>query len=293
MERWRLEWQSIESRISGLQSTASLVLTASGIHTNGLSYEALSNFALRPTLMEVLSALEAFNEAYIAVLPAQASEHLKRGLERVFEVIGRERSRWQQATWQAAFNATAVLVGLCTEVTSSLADRDALGRRNTERAFEHLQRSIVADESYRNRWQAAYKAGETACERLGAVHLLLHGIWAFKAHSEGERTDLVLQERLAIGKAEQIADTIVLTEWKLAKKRTDVMAKAEDGMRQAQLYSGSSLAAVELASVRYIVVVTEEREEMRGDERIGLVTYRFINVAVSPLKPSVEARRRL
>lgn len=292
MERWRLEWQSIESRIAGLQSTASIVLTASGIHTNGPSYEALSNFALRPTLVEVLSGLTAFNDAYATVLPTQASEHLKSGLRRVFDIVGGERPRWQQATWQGAFNATAVLVGLCVEVASTLVDRDALGRRNTERAFEHLQRSIVADEIYRERWYSAYKAGETACERLGAVHLLLHGIWAFKAHAEGERTDLVLQDKLAIGNAERTADTIVLTEWKLAKKRSEVAAKTEDGMRQARIYSGSSLAAIELASVRYIIVVTDEREVMRDDESVGSVTYRFINIAVSPLGPSATARKR-
>lgn len=292
MERWRLEWQSIEFRIAGLQSTASIVLTASGIHTNGLAYEALSNFALRPTLVEVLSSLAAFNDAYAADLPTQASEYLKGGLRRVFEVIGADRSRWQQATWQAAFNATAILVGLCVEIASALVDREAVGRRNTERAFEHLQRSIVADENYRERWRSVYKEGETACERLGAVHLLLHGIWAFKAHSEGERTDLVLQDKLAIGNAERSADTLVLTEWKLAKKRSEVAAKAEDGMRQARIYGSSSLAAIELASVRYIVVVTEEREVMRDDERVGPVTYRFINIAVSPLGPSATARKR-
>lgn len=159
MERWKSEWQSIESRIAGLQSTASLVLAASGIHTNGLAYEALSNFALRPTLPDVLGALVAFGDAYVSVLPERSSEYLKKGIERIFEVIGRERSRWQQASWQAAFNATAVLVGLRAEVASSLVDNDALGRRITERAFEHLQRSIVADEGCRSRWEAAYQAG--------------------------------------------------------------------------------------------------------------------------------------
>ena len=61
-----------------------------------------------------------------------------------------------------------------------------------ERAFIHLQRTIVVDHDIRKKWKSAFNTGEIACERLGAVHLLSHGIWAFKADALGERTDLIL-----------------------------------------------------------------------------------------------------
>src|SRR5258707_13086277 len=62
-----------------------------------------------------------------------------------------------------------------------LSDTQEVLRSRADRAFEHLQRMIVADSDYKAKWQAAFDRGEEACEQLGAVHLLLHGIWAFKA----------------------------------------------------------------------------------------------------------------
>ncbi len=53
-----------------------------------------------------------------------------------------------------------------------LADTEALARSLVDRAFIHLQRSLVVDPGLRGRWQKAFGAGEAACERLGAVHLL-------------------------------------------------------------------------------------------------------------------------
>jgi hypothetical protein len=79
-----------------------------------------------------------------------------------------------------------------------LLDTEAVGRSIVRRAFAHLQRSIVADSDFRQKWQKAFGGNETGCEKLGACHLLLHGIWAFKAYAEGERTDLVLGGRLSI-----------------------------------------------------------------------------------------------
>lgn len=288
MEKWRVEWRAIEDRISGLKETASMLLTAVGV--NKLGYQTTADYALRPVLIEVMRTMVAFSDVHGAAIPQLASDRLKAGLARVCALIGHDESHWRRVVWQAAFNATVILFGLRAEVSASLVDNEAVGRRHVERAFEHLQRSIVVDESYRSRWRDAYNEGETNCERLGAVHLLLHGIWAFKAHAEGERTDLVLQEKLAISKAERVADTLVLTEWKLAKARREVTEKAGEGKRQAKVYSASSLAAIELGAIRYVVVVTERREQVPDDEQDAAITYRFINIAVNPDSPSVTAQ---
>ena len=55
-------------------------------------------------------------------------------------------------------------------------------RARSERAFLHLRRLLAVDRDVRAKWKAAYegKQGEVACEALGAVHLLSHGIYAFK-----------------------------------------------------------------------------------------------------------------
>ena len=59
--------------------------------------------------------------------------------------------------------------------------------RPLQRAFAHLQRSIVVDAEPRAKWQKAFDNGEAECEKLSAVHRLLHGIWAFKINASDQR----------------------------------------------------------------------------------------------------------
>ena len=70
-----------------------------------------------------------------------------------------------------------------------------------ERAFEHLRRLLIVDPTTRALWQAAYKNSEPACERLGATHLLHHGVWTFKADAVGARTDLMYAEPVDLDQA--------------------------------------------------------------------------------------------
>jgi hypothetical protein len=283
MQRWRREWEAIAGRIAGLQATAAMVIEAASVH--GLSHESICSSALKPTLLEVLHALKAFAGVHQELLPTAAAACLRRGLDQVEKIKG------DFTSWQSAIAVTAVVMGLNAEVSATLLDVEAAGRDRTECAFEHLSRSIVVDADFRERWQAAFREGEVRCEQRGALHLLQHNIWAFKVDAHGERTDLVLQERLDIDRKVEAAQALVLTEWKLAKEPGDVEGAAVAGRRQAAIYGASSLAAIELASIRYIVIVTERRAAMPADIVEGLVTYRFINLAVAPESPSAEARR--
>jgi len=160
-------------------------------------------------------------------------------------------------------------------------------QRITERAFIHLQRSIVVDPSIRQRWQEAYNSGEVSCEKLGAVHLLLHGIWGFKASGTGERTDLILGQPLTdLSEVEASADAMVLTEWKVVRKPNEIETKARQAYQQASAYAVGVLGGFELAEYRYLVLVSEDVLEKLPDLREGPVTYRRINIAVSPQTPS-------
>jgi hypothetical protein len=76
----------------------------------------------------------------------------------------------------------------------------------------------VVDKNVRAKWQAAWKKSgghETRCEQLGAVHLLSHGIWAFKTSANGA-TDLVYSDPIDRYSTivRQTARVLVLTEWK-------------------------------------------------------------------------------
>jgi hypothetical protein len=77
----------------------------------------------------------------------------------------------------------------------------------------------------------------------------------------------------------------VLTEWKKAKLTKDADQKFVEGRKQAALYSKGILGGSELASYRYVVVVSENRITPPVDVVEGAVTYRHINIAVSPRSP--------
>jgi hypothetical protein len=84
-------------------------------------------------------------------------------------------------------------------MTYLLADTQERIRSRAELAFAHLQNLIYVDGNTQSVWHDAFKAGETACERLGKVHLLLHGILGFKVDGQtGGRTDLMFQEPPAL-----------------------------------------------------------------------------------------------
>jgi hypothetical protein len=304
MQRWQAEWRRLEDRIAGLQTTVSMIRDMAQLEGHGLAHDAMWH-RLRPTIIDVHHGLKGFHQAFAAMLPPLADKHLALALAEIERTggLGNPHGPSVLPSWQTVVSVAPLIVGLRAEVSARLVDPEADGRRRTERAFEHLCRSIVVDDGYRGRWQrnfgrkatassGARPANETECERLGAVHLLLHGIWAFKIDAAGERTDLVLQDTLAITRTVEAADALVLTEWKVAATPAAVEAKAHEARQQARLYRRGSLAATELASVRYVVVVTERRERVPEDVTEDGVTYRFVNVAVAPESASKPARRK-
>jgi hypothetical protein len=186
------------------------------------------------------------------------------------------------------------LILVRSEVQYLLSNGQAEIRSHAERAFIHLRRSIVADPEIREKWQQAFKKGEVACEALGAVHALLHGIWAFKVSANKERTDLVYGSHL--GELDSVARSgagLVLTEWKLVRRTSEVRTIAAAARRQAGLYAGGSLAGVELYSHRYVVLVSGKPvNEDLEDHVEGPVTYRHVFVPVDPPVPSARSRKQ-
>jgi hypothetical protein len=197
-------------------------------------------------------------------------------------------TQYERANVQYALTS---LASFRSEFDFLIADTQFIARKITERAFIHLQRCIVADSEMRKKWRKAYDEHETECEKLGATHLLQHGVWAFKANAEGARTDLILCEpKSPAFSVENIAEAIVLTEWKIVKSQDQLLDKATEALTQAELYSSGVLGGIEIANYRFLVMVTEKGMKMPDDQIEGNVTYRHINIAVNPDTPSVEAR---
>ncbi len=154
------------------------------------------------------------------------------------------------------------------EVSYLLTDTYATIRAHCERAFEPLRRLIVVDPAQKALWQAAYAQGETACEKLGATHLLSHGIWTFKANAEGAHTDLVYSEPIDPDRAARSADGLVLTEWK--KVDSEATTRAIHSLfaaacAQAKRYTQGSLAGFELTDYRYLIAVSWSDVDVPAD----------------------------
>jgi hypothetical protein len=180
-----------------------------------------------------------------------------------------------------------LLVSFRAEFEYHLSDTAAVAMRLSERAFVHLQRSIVVDSELRRKWIEAFNKDEPACEKLGPVHPLLHGIWAFKVNTEGERTDLVFNEPIRESSSvERTAEALVLTEWKRVLSQIETEAKAAQARKQAARYTVGALGGVELAGYRFIVLVSKEHLTLPEDQSENGIRYQHINIAVDPKSPS-------
>lgn len=174
-------------------------------------------------------------------------------------------------------------------------DLDGAAIRKSERAFIHLQRTLAVNLSERKIWKDAFLHRETAVEALGAVHLLLHGIWAFKIDSGGQRTDLVFKEEFTdatLGEARMASEGLVLTEWKLVKDAKETNNKSQEALNQARIYSTESLAELELRKYRYLVMVSLNHLKNLPDDLVeNNIKYRYINIAIEPENPSTRSRK--
>ena len=209
----------------------------------------------------------------------------------VTQLVDSYKSRFsalESPPWSGNLTQTVCIeiLSLETEISYLLSDSEQHLRVLSERAFQHLQRSIAADPEIRAKWLRAFGMGEVACERLGSLHLLSFGIFGFKVDGAGARTDLLFPER-PIGREEAaFSEGLVLTEWKLARTASDAAELFRNAMHQAEQYADGILAGVELRRHRYLVVVSEHQVAVPLDGASGGVVYRNINIAVDPKTPS-------
>lgn len=282
---YRTEWDALAARIDGIAAAGDFLISTG--QAVGADYYGVIGAQLLPNARRAYLALEAFLSDYRAVLPQRAQTAIA-------DFIAQTRALFasEQATgFQGLQGLVAVLQSVSSEVSHLLADTQYQAYALVERAFAHLKRSIVVDEDLSRKWRSAFETHETHCERLGAVHLLSHGLWGFKASATGAATDLVLGHPVGspVG-GEASAAALVLTEWKrfLGGSLAGVLSAART---QAAKYSSGLLGGVELRTHRYIVVVSDEDLAMPQDVVAGDVVYRHVNVAVSPSVPSARPRR--
>ncbi len=280
-------WLALATRIKSLQSAGDLYARFQGYH-NEDSFGA--GRYLREQCGFAVQSLEEFRRDFASSLPPEAKKRLDQFLGTNAARAAKDPSEDQRA----ARGALVALAALEAEITFILSGRQEQIRARSERAFLLLQRNLAVDDEVRVKWKKAFHRGEVACERLGSVHLLSQGIFAFKVDAVGARTDLVFPEPPDESLLTRGVEGLVLTEWKVAtaKNAPDKFAEART---QAEIYKEGALAGTELTGYRYLVAVSENelpRASIPSDSTTpqGII-YRHINIVVEPTVPSKAARR--
>jgi hypothetical protein len=284
------QWSAISARIRGL-------INAAHLHARFLSHGSEDSFRRVQVLGEqsqsVFESVRRFRNDFTGSLSPAASLCTDNFLEqsRTFDAAKTASGASREHIVQKAL---ILLAAFQSEMGFILSDIQDSIRARSERAFSHLQRLIVVDRDVRQKWQSALKNGERACEKLGAVHLLWHGLFAFKVDALGGRSDLVFQDELRDPlSVQRYSDGLVLTEWKVVHAEGDAGLKFEEARIQAGRYSAGVLAGCELATYRYAVVVSSRAIMPPADAQLGSAICRHINIAVAPEVPSrVRANRK-
>ena len=235
----------------------------------------------------VVGQIKDYRARFDTALPAGVGAVIDARMVELEKLVADTSSRGLQK--EAVWSVVVLLTALEGELSQLLSGVQEAIRARSERAFTHLKRLLAVDGDVAAKWRRAYEEErEEACERLGAVHLLWHGIWSFKAYTLEARTDLVLAEPLRdVARIERSAEGLVLTEWKKAKPDKAATKKFQDGRDQAERYASGPLAANELRGYRYVIVVSEKDVAVPEDYDDGNgVIYRHVNIAVDPDSPS-------
>ena len=282
---WLEQWRALAARIDGLIRAGEFLVSALRVNSSD-NFDVVRKTFL-PELAAITAEIEDLGKTYVSELPQKASEALQGYLARV-------RRHKSLNSGPADIQTLAPLASFRSQFEYLIRDSEVEGRNLAELAFEHLRRQLVVDEDVQTKWWHAFKKYETACERLGAVHLLSHGIWAFKVVAPGGATDLVFGDPVEQHSqvVRRTARALVLTEWKRVKRSDKITTKAQEGRDQAAIYSGGVLGDAELKRTRYIVLVCESDLMPPDDVSIGAVTYRHVVLCISPKAPSVTARSR-
>lgn len=279
---WLEQWRDLAARIDGLISAGEFLVSA--FKVNSADAFSVVRKSFQPELVAIISEIERLGATYASELPPQASAALQ---------------KYVTQGWDKSFNDGAVdiqrlapLASFRSQFEYLIRDAEAEGRSLTELAFEHLRRQLVVDDDIRKKWQDAFQRHETACEKLGAIHLLSHGIWAFKVVASGGATDLVFGDPVEqyAKMMRRTARALVLTEWKLIKRPDEISTKAQEARDQAAIYSGGVLGDAELKRTRYIVLVCQSDLTPPDNTSVGAVTYRHVLLPTSPKVPSTMAR---
>lgn len=199
---WIQEWRKFLVKINGLQGVTEAYFRS--VSSAGSDYYGISNSTIIPSINNIQSGLKNLKDSF------NPPVEVKTSIESFLKIMAQTNF-----SGIAGAGSALTLIGvLKAELEYYANDPENIYKTQAERAFLHLNRTLCVDESFRAKWVTAFSNGEVAIEKLSALHFLLHGLWAFKVDAKGERTDLIIQEKVNLEDASRAMAPLVLTEWK-------------------------------------------------------------------------------
>ncbi len=280
---WIEQWRALAARIDGLVRAGEFLIGAFKVNSSD-SFQVFEK-SFWPNLVAIRKEIDQLGNDHQAELSPPAHKAIQRYVSSDRKPFGGGNPG------PINIQLLAPLAAFRSEFEYLIRDAEVEQRALVELSFEHLRRQIVVDADVKKKWKNAFKGHETKCEKLGAVHLLGHAIWAFKFHAIGGATDLIFGDPIEQFStiARRTARAMVLTEWKLVRDQKDLTKKATEARKQVEQYTAGVLGDIELKSTRYIVLVTEAQLKPVSDISEGGVMYRHISIPVRPKVPSKSA----
>ncbi len=280
---WSERWAAVSARIEGLVRAVELLTAA--LRVNSSDAFGVGQKWIVPEIEAIKQELRRFSDDCGQELPPAAKASLDRFLAQGWRSLNATEVDIQAAVPFAVFRS---------QFDFLVRDAEAYATSLTELAFEHLRRVLAVDADARRKWQKAFTQREDHCERLGAAHLLSHGVWAFKVSAAGAATDLVFGEPIEREAAliRRTARALVLTEWKRVKSQAELNRKAAEARRQTDAYASGILGDLELRATRYIALVSQQQMDALQDQQKAGVTFRHVVIPIAPETPSRQGRRR-
>src|SRR5664279_4700655 len=131
---WTTRWNRISSRIRGLRATTKLLFD--GCVVNQWDHLGPSNLHIIPEAKEILQSIEDFHRDFRDLVPASA----RVALDTFFSA---QQGVFDKPSGLGGVMGVAIALATIQEaIDFHLTGADSVGRSITERAFEHLQRSI-------------------------------------------------------------------------------------------------------------------------------------------------------
>lgn len=268
---WISRWKNISAKITQLQEVSRAYFDS--INSFGVDHYGIGGSVIIPAARDLFSEVVELKKTY-PMMPSEVIARIAK-LEKNF-------SSHHKFTGIPGVGGAMVHLGIFnSEMNFYLKDNETVIKDKVKLAFLHLQRTLMVDVESKMKWQNAFEEGEGALEKLGATHLLAHGLWAFKSTAENEKQDLVLNTPIRADEVQAVGASLVLTEWKKITLE-NLEEKCQSALALAKKYGEDHLIGSELKREKYLILVSEKHFDMPANVIENDVRYVYMNLSIGP-----------